>query len=50
MKKSISVVDLNKKLKEADDFFRWRQKQVAKIVQCGEALEEDRTSLVSTEH
>jgi hypothetical protein len=42
MKKSISVVDLKKKLKEADDFFRWRQEQVA--------LEEDRTSLVSTEH
>jgi hypothetical protein len=38
MKKSISVVDLKKKLKEADDFFRSRQKQVAKIVQCGEAI------------
>jgi hypothetical protein len=35
MKKSISVVDLKKKLKEADDFFRSRQKQVAKLSSVG---------------
>jgi hypothetical protein len=28
----------------------FRQREVAKIVQCGEALAENRTSLVSTEH
>jgi len=38
-------------LQETEHFWHWPQEKVAKIVQCGEALEEkNRTTSVSTEY